>query len=125
MSAKDNKNRSNNVLSKNSTINEITSVVNVLIKQISFYNKHFSKQEQIIENQQKIIQRVFGKGTNINETDITYGNLSDEVQRLSTVVAYFIYDNEQNYKNNSKGKRFDNAGYIKKIINRMTNLKKK
>ena len=95
-------------------LSELTNIIQELLE----------KNKQYEDNIESLNARVFGVTKFNYIEDVTYGNLSDEVERLSTVVKSMIYNNEKEYVSNSRGKRFDNNGYIAKIKKRASNKKK-
>ena len=105
---------SNNNFNKEIKLSELTSIIQELRKKNKEYEKYFKL----------INERVFGVSHHEDSEDVTYGNLSDEVQRLSTVVKSMVYNNEKEYYNNASGSRFGENGYIEKIKKRAINKKK-
>ena len=95
-------------------LSELTNIIQELLE----------KNKQYEENIKSLNARVFGVTKFNYIEDVSYGNLSDEVQRLSTVVENMIYNNEKEYVSNSRGERWGNNGYIAKIKKRATNKKK-
>ena len=95
-------------------LSELTNIIQELLE----------KNKQYEENIKSLNARVFGVTKFNYIEDVSYGNLSDEVQRLSTVVESMIYNNEKEYVSNSRGERWGNNGYIAKIKKRATNKKK-
>lgn len=117
----------NNNTSKNKKdikLNDLNKIIQDLMdknKELIHKNKEYEKNFKLINH------RLFGKYDELMSftEDVTYGNVSDEVQRLSTIVKNLLYNKEQDYYNNSTGSRWGEDGYIEKIEKRVKKLKKK
>jgi hypothetical protein len=89
-------------------LSELTNIIQELVEDNKKYKEYF-----------KCLNiRVYG-GIEPSYEDVIYGNLSDEVLRLSTVVKTMVYNNENEYYNNGRG-----PNCIEKIKKRAVNKKK-
>jgi hypothetical protein len=104
-----------------------TKNINDLKKQVEKLTEESKKQREFILYLYSVIFGNDNGKTKLNKSllyhnNTTFHSLIDEVQALSTAMAEIVYNNPQNYYNNTRGPRSgyspENPGYMSKIKKR-------